>query len=38
LYCSALGRTWVVTGINRRGTEDQQQPGNDGATDMGFGL
>jgi len=21
LYCSALGRTWVVTGINRRGME-----------------
>lgn len=38
LYCSALGRTWVVTGITRRGTEDQQQPGNDGVTDMRFGL
>jgi hypothetical protein len=23
LYCSALGRTWVVTGIIRRRTEDQ---------------
>jgi hypothetical protein len=38
LYCSALGRTWVVTGITRRGTEDQQQPENDGVTDMTFGL
>ena len=36
LYCSALGRTWVVTGIARRGTEDQQQPEVD--TGMGFGL
>jgi hypothetical protein len=25
LYCSALGRTWVVTGITRRGIEDQRQ-------------
>jgi hypothetical protein len=38
LYCSALGRAWVVTGINRRGMEDQQQPGNDQVTGMGFGL
>jgi hypothetical protein len=38
LYCSALGRTWVVTGINRRGMEDQQQPGSDQVTGMGFGL
>jgi hypothetical protein len=38
LYCSALGRAWVVTGVNRRGTEDQQQPGNDQVTGMGFGL
>ena len=37
LYCSALGRAWVVTGITRRGTEDQQQqPETD--TEMGFGL
>ena len=36
LYCSALGRTWVVTGITRRGTEDQQQPEDD--TGMRFGL
>ncbi len=28
LYCSALGRTWVVSGITRRSTEDQQQPEN----------
>jgi hypothetical protein len=38
LYCSALGRAWVVTGINRRGTEDEQQPGSDQVTGMGFGL
>jgi hypothetical protein len=38
LYCSALGRAWVVTGISRRGTEDQQQPGNDQVTGLGFGL
>ena len=37
LYCSALGRAWVVTGITRRSTEDQQrQPDID--TGMGFGL
>jgi hypothetical protein len=36
LYCSALGRAWVVTGITRRGAEDQQQPEND--TGMRFGL
>jgi hypothetical protein len=37
LYCSALGRVWVVTGITRRGTEDQQQqPESD--TGMRFGL
>jgi uncharacterized membrane protein len=36
LYCSALGRVWVVTGITRRGTEDsQQQPETD--TGMSFG-
>jgi linear primary-alkylsulfatase len=23
LYCSALGRAWIVTGITRRGMEDQ---------------
>jgi hypothetical protein len=38
LYCSALGRIWVVTGITRRVTEDQQQPGNDGVTDLTLGL
>jgi hypothetical protein len=38
LYGSALGRAWVVTGITRRGTEDQQQPGNDQVTGIGFGL
>jgi len=36
LYCSALGRVWVVSGITRRGTEDQQQPESD--TGMRFGL
>jgi hypothetical protein len=36
LYGSALGRAWVVTGITRRGTEDQQQPEAD--TGMRFGL
>jgi hypothetical protein len=37
LYCSALGRAWVVSGITRRGTEDQeQQPETD--TGMRFGL
>jgi hypothetical protein len=36
LYGSALGRTWVVTGITRRGTEDQQQPETD--TGMSLGL
>ena len=37
LYCSALGRAWVVTGITRRGAEDQQQqPETD--TGVGFGL
>jgi hypothetical protein len=37
LYCSALGRTWVVTGITRRGTDDQQQqPEADNG--IGFGL
>ena len=38
LYCSALGRAWVVTGITRRGTEDQQQLGNDQVTGTGFSL
>ncbi len=38
LYCSALGRTWVVTGITRRGAEDQQEPESNGVTDMKFGL
>jgi hypothetical protein len=37
LYCSALGRAWVVTGITRRGTEDQQQQ-PDADTGMTFGL
>ena len=36
LYCSALGRAWVVTGITRRGTDDQQQAEND--TGMRFGV
>ena len=36
LYSSALGRTWVVSGITRRGAEDQQQAESD--TGMGFGL
>jgi hypothetical protein len=36
LYCSALGRTWVVTGITRRGTEDQQQPDVDTGTRFGL--
>jgi hypothetical protein len=37
LYCSTLGRAWVVTGITRRGMEDQQQqPETD--TGMRFGL
>ena len=26
LYCSALGRAWVVTGINRRGYSDASEP------------
>jgi hypothetical protein len=37
LYCSALGRAWVVTGINRRGTEDQQQQ-SEADTGLGFRL
>jgi hypothetical protein len=37
LYCSALGRAWVVTGITRRGTEDQQQQ-PEADTGMRFGL
>jgi hypothetical protein len=37
LYCSALGRAWVVTGINRRGTEDQQQQ-PEADTGIRFGL
>jgi hypothetical protein len=37
LYGSALGRTWVVTGITRRGTEDQQQQ-PEADTGMRFGL
>jgi hypothetical protein len=28
LYCSALGRAWVVTGITRRGYEVVPAPGS----------
>jgi hypothetical protein len=36
LYCSALGRTWVVSGITRRRTEDQRQPENDTGVKIGL--